>query len=153
LAGRSNFAALDLPQGHHLISNTRISAHAENDRGGSGNGPRTSPRSAGPSCRRAAHAATQVAPPRRFRCELYRGGSAMPNMIRQPSDAVLNRDGTVKVNGADVGFWWVWADIRMYHFDIKRPDNAATRTGVVGHTFEDQLKIEIPKYLAKNGKL
>jgi hypothetical protein len=29
----------------------------------------------------------------------------MPNMKKQPGDAVLSRDGTVKVNGEKVGYW------------------------------------------------
>jgi hypothetical protein len=31
----------------------------------------------------------------------------MPNMPKQAGDAVLNRDGTVKVDGVTVGVWWL----------------------------------------------
>ena len=71
----------------------------------------------------------------------------------QPGSAVLSRNGTVKVNGARVGFWWVWPDIRLYHFDFARPDDEARAPGVVTNTFRHFFKAQIPEYLARMGKL
>jgi hypothetical protein len=76
----------------------------------------------------------------------------MRKMPLQPSDAVLSRDGTVKVNGAQVGFWWVDGN-DLYHFDFKRPDDPSWATGVAGHAIKHLFKAEIPKYLASIGKL
>ena len=47
----------------------------------------------------------------------------MPNIPKQAGDAVLSRDGTVKVNGAVVGVWWTsfWmeGDMQFYNFAFK----------------------------------
>jgi hypothetical protein len=76
----------------------------------------------------------------------------MPNLPKQPGDAVLSRDGTVKVNGARVGFWWVDGN-DLYHFDFARPVDPSWAVGVTGHPIRHMFKAEIPRYLANIGKL
>jgi len=71
----------------------------------------------------------------------------MPNMPKRPGDAVLSRDGTVKVNGVRVGVWWKDGN-DLYHFGFARPENEESGWGVVTHVFRHEFKTEIPKYLA-----
>ena len=72
----------------------------------------------------------------------------MPNMPKQPGDAVLSRDGTVKVNGRTVGVYWVDCN-RLYHFDFKRPESEELGWGVVTSVFRHTFKAAIPAYLAR----
>jgi hypothetical protein len=76
----------------------------------------------------------------------------MPNMLKQAGDAVLSRDGTVKVNGAVVGVWWTsfWTegDMQFYNFAFKKGLEP-----VVSKMFRHEFKAAIPKYLASIDKL
>lgn len=77
----------------------------------------------------------------------------MPNMPKRPGDAVLSRDGTVKVNGQQVGFWWMWRDeLRLYHFAFTRPQDEAAETGVVGNIFRHLFKAKVAEYITSAGK-
>jgi hypothetical protein len=64
----------------------------------------------------------------------------------------LSRDGTAKVNGIRVGFWWVDGN-DLYHFDLKRPDDPSWNFGVVSGVLRHMFIAEIPRYLASVGKL
>ena len=66
----------------------------------------------------------------------------MPNMPRQPSDAVLCRDGRVKVSGQVVGVWWMDRDHHFYHFAYQEGDEP-----VLTDFFRHDFKASIPKFL------
>lgn len=70
----------------------------------------------------------------------------MPNMRKQPGDAILSRDGTVKVNGVSVGVWWrgYWeeADVHFYHFALARD-----KEPLVTEQFRHRFKARIPEHL------
>ena len=68
---------------------------------------------------------------------------AVPNMPKQPGDAVLCRDGRAKVSGKTVGIWWK-DDYRWYHFAP-----AENQKPVVSRFFRDELKAAIPQYLSE----
>lgn len=70
----------------------------------------------------------------------------MPNMPKQPGDAVLSRDGTVKLNGKKVGFWWVDSN-DLYHFGFTRPENVNDERGAIASIFRHELKALIPTCL------
>jgi hypothetical protein len=75
----------------------------------------------------------------------------MPSTPKQPGDAVLSRDGTVKINGEIVGVWWLenWKGVmRMYNFAFAEGEDP-----VVSDVFKDLFKADIPKYLRSIGKL
>lgn len=76
----------------------------------------------------------------------------MANPRKQPGDAVLSKDSTVKVNGISVGFWWVDGN-DLYHFDFARPENTESAWGEVTDVFRSSFKAEIPRRLASIGKL
>jgi hypothetical protein len=71
-------------------------------------------------------------------------------MPRQPGDAVLSRDGTVKVDGDTVGVWRLgqWPPdpgqgvMRMYYFSFAK-DELPCVTAMFRHHF----KAAIPRYL------
>lgn len=75
----------------------------------------------------------------------------MPNMPKQSGDAVLSRDGTVKIHGTTVGFWRLesWEEVmRIYHFSLSKDQEP-----VVSELFKHHFKARIPEYLASIGKL
>jgi hypothetical protein len=72
------------------------------------------------------------------------------NMPKQPGDAVLSRNGTVKVDGDTVGVWWLgqWPSdpgqgvMPMYYFALAKDELPA-----VTAMFRHQFKAAIPQYL------
>ena len=75
----------------------------------------------------------------------------MPNLPKQPGDAVLSRDGTVKVNGVEVGHWWVDGN-DLYHFDLIKPKNPSRDWGCVTGVLMHEFKADIPRALERTGK-
>lgn len=73
----------------------------------------------------------------------------MPTMPKRPGDAVLCRDGSVKVGGAYVGFWWVDGN-DLYNFARTRPANTESGGGEIASIFRHDLKSHIPVYLASD---
>ena len=76
----------------------------------------------------------------------------MSRIPRQPNDARLSRDGTVKVAGLNVGFWWKDGN-DLYHFGRSHPSNRESQWGVVTAAMRHDLMSAIPEYLARLGKL
>ena len=76
----------------------------------------------------------------------------MPNRPKQPGDAVLSRDGTVKVDGVAVGFWWVDGN-DLYHFDFKRPKDPESEWGIFSDVFRHHFKAKLPQALKDAAKL
>ena len=75
----------------------------------------------------------------------------MPNMPKKIGDAVLSRDGTVKVNGIVVGVWRLgsWEGVqRMYYFSLSKKEEP-----VVVDLFKHEFKQKIPIYLKSIDKL
>ena len=75
----------------------------------------------------------------------------MPNLPKEPGDAVLSRDGTVKVNGVIVGVWEYEAPDIMpptYHFAFAKGQDPE-----FSRFFRQLFKAELPQYLASVGKL
>lgn len=75
----------------------------------------------------------------------------MPNLPKQHGDAVLSRDGTVKVKGVKVGVWkYEPPDIfpPQYHFAFAVGDDV-----VFSRMFKHLFKAELPQFLASVGKL
>lgn len=66
----------------------------------------------------------------------------MPNMPRQPGDAVLCREGRVKVAGRIVGVWWMDRDHHFYHFAFREGDGP-----VLTDFFRHDFKAAIPRFL------
>jgi len=73
----------------------------------------------------------------------------MPNMPKRQGDAVLCKDGTVKVAGERVGFWWIDGN-NLYQFDTIRPADGSWSAGKVTQIMRHLLKTEIPEYLERN---
>jgi hypothetical protein len=76
----------------------------------------------------------------------------MPNMPKQPGDAVLSRDGTVKLNKQFVGYWWVDGN-DLYHFAQSKPEHPETGWGEVTDIFRHDLKTRISEYLKRTTTL
>jgi hypothetical protein len=69
----------------------------------------------------------------------------MPNLPKKPGDAVLSRDGTVKVDGNKVGYWVYEApDIMppMYHFSFEKGGDI-----VFSQMWKHQFKEDLPRFL------
>jgi len=67
-------------------------------------------------------------------------------MPKRRGDAVLSRDGTVKLKGKLVGVWWVDGN-DLYHFARARPQKES-EFGEVTDIFRHELKTRIAEYLA-----
>ena len=66
----------------------------------------------------------------------------MPTMPKQPRDAVLCRNGKVKLDGKIVGVWWIDGN-DLYHFGF----TGGQEWGSVSSVFRYELKTLIPVYL------
>ena len=64
----------------------------------------------------------------------------MPTKPRKPRDAVLRRDGTVKLAGAVVGVWWR-DDYHWHHFASADGDEP-----LVSCFFRDELRTAIAEF-------
>jgi hypothetical protein len=69
----------------------------------------------------------------------------MPNMPRQPGDAVLCRDGRVTLDKQFVGYWWIDGN-DLYWFGQTKPEWPETDCGEVGDIFRHNLKTRISEY-------
>ena len=69
----------------------------------------------------------------------------MPNILKRLGDAVLCRDGNVKVGGRVVGVWWE-GENDLYQFALAK-GQAPVVTDILRHT----LKAAIPGYLRSKG--
>ena len=75
----------------------------------------------------------------------------MPNMSKQPGDAVLSRDKTVKLDGKKVGYWEYEAPDIMppqYHFSFEKGGDV-----VFSCTFKDNFKAQLPKFLESHVRI
>lgn len=73
--------------------------------------------------------------------EIARNQQSMPNLPKQPGDAVLTRDGIVKLNGKNIGVWWR-DDYHWHHFaewDGGEP--------LLSTFFRHELRSAIPQFL------
>ncbi len=62
-------------------------------------------------------------------------------MPKQPNDAVLSKDGTVKLNRMVIGVWWV-DEYRWYHFALTERHEP-----VVSNIIRHEFKAAISNYM------